>query len=127
MTSHIHNISIDCENPFELAQFWGAVLGRPVDPDNEPGDDETGIELGELGGWLLFQRVPEGKVVKNRLHLCLEPDGGRDGEVDRLLGLGAAFVDDLRTSDGRGWAVLGDPEGNEFCVLRSADERAATP
>ena len=43
-----------------------------------------------------------------------------------MLALGAALVDDRRRPDGTGWAVLADPEGNEFCVLRSAAERAAT-
>jgi predicted enzyme related to lactoylglutathione lyase len=64
--------------------------------------------------------------VKNRLHLCLQPDIPRDEEVERLLGLGATLADDRRNADGTGWAVLTDPEGNEFCVLRSAAERAAT-
>jgi predicted enzyme related to lactoylglutathione lyase len=64
--------------------------------------------------------------VKNRLHLCLQPDIPRDEEVERLLGLGATLFDDRRNPDGTGWAVLTDPEGNEFCVLRSAAERAAT-
>ncbi len=57
------------------------------------------------------------------MHLCLRPvDRSRDEEVDRLLGIGATLVDDLRDGD-RGWAVLADPEGNEFCVLSTrADE-----
>ena len=47
--------------------------------------------------------------------------------MERLLGLGATMVSDLRNPDGSGWAVLADPEGNEFCVLRSESERAAVP
>lgn len=67
----------------------------------------------------------EGKSVKNRLHLCLQPDDRtRDEEVDRIVGLGATLVSDQRRPGGAGWAVLADPEGNEFCVLRSAVERA---
>ena len=70
--------------------------------------------------------MPEPKTVKNRLHLDLVPvDRTRDEEVDRVLGLGAVLVDDCRRPDGTGWAVLADPEGNEFCVLRSEAERAA--
>lgn len=66
------------------------------------------------------------KAVKNRLHLDLQPQGRtRDEEVTRLLALGAVLVDDRRRPDGRGWAVLADIEGNEFCVERSAAERAA--
>jgi predicted enzyme related to lactoylglutathione lyase len=52
-------------------------------------------------------------------------DRTRDEEVERLLGLGATLVADHRRPDGSGWAVLADPEGNEFCVERSAAERAA--
>ena len=65
---------------------------------------------------LLFALVPEDKSAKNRLHLDLRPDD-RDGEVARLISLGAERVD-----VGQGepsWIVLADPEGNEFCVLRS--------
>ncbi len=72
----------------------------------------------------MFLKAPESKVVKNRLHLCLEPQQPRDAEVDRLLALGAAMHDDQRSGDGAGWVVLRDPEGNEFCVLLSAEERA---
>ena len=61
--------------------------------------------------------MPESKTVKNRMHMCLVPvDRTRDEEVERLLTLGASVVDDRRNGD-RGWAVLADPEGNEFCVL----------
>lgn len=125
MASTIRNITVDCAKPYQLARFWSAVLDRPVDADNEPGDDEVGIAL-DTGGYLLFQQVPEAKAVKNRLHLCLQPDQRREDEVQRVLGLGAALVDDHRREDGTGWAVLADPEGNEFCVLRSAEERRAT-
>jgi predicted enzyme related to lactoylglutathione lyase len=79
------------------------------------------------GAGLLFVTVPEAKSGKNRLHLDLQPqDRSRDEEVTRLLALGAALVDDRREPDGTGWAVLADPEGNEFCVERSEPERAAT-
>jgi hypothetical protein len=66
---------------------------------------------------LLFIRVPETKAVKNRLHLDLVPtERTRDEEVSRLVAAGAAVVDDHRGPEGRGWVVLADPEGNEFCV-----------
>ncbi|GHH28703.1 hypothetical protein GCM10017774_03330 [Lentzea cavernae] len=77
------------------------------------------------GPVLFFNQVPEPKTVKNRLHLCLRPDTTRDEEVERLLGLGATLVGDHRNPDGTGWAILADPEGNEFCVLRSESERSA--
>jgi predicted enzyme related to lactoylglutathione lyase len=126
MPSSIRNVTLDCSQAWPLAQFWSAVLDRPIHPDNEPSDDEVGILLAETGGEFILIEVPEPKTGKNRMHVCLEPDGPRDAEVDRILGLGATLVNDLRTPDGRGWAVLADPEGNEFCVLRSAEERAAT-
>jgi Glyoxalase-like domain len=72
--------------------------------------------------------VPDAKLVKNRLHLDLRPvEGDRDTELARLLDLGATEVDDRRLSDGRGWVVLADPEGNEFCILRSLTEVEAQP
>ncbi|WP_342748610.1 VOC family protein [Nonomuraea indica] len=68
---------------------------------------------------LLFVRVPEGKTVKNRLHLDVSPiDGSTDAEVARLLGLGAVKVD-VGQGPGRSWVVMADPEGDEFCVLRT--------
>ena len=60
------------------------------------------------------------------MHLCLRPvDRSRDEEVERILGLGAQLVDDLRDGD-TGWAVLADPEGNEFCVLATRADDAGT-
>ncbi|OXM59744.1 VOC family protein [Amycolatopsis vastitatis] len=125
MPSSVLNVSVDCADPYALCQFWSQVTGKPIPDIDQPGDDEVGFELND-GTALLFLRVPEPKTVKNRLHLCLQPDVPRDEEVGRLLGLGATVVDDRRKPDGTGWAVLADPEGNEFCVLRSAAERAAT-
>jgi hypothetical protein len=124
MVSVVQNVAIDCADAYELARFWSGVTGRPLHPEDGPGSRETQVELAE-GLVLYFNQVPEPKTVKNRLHLCLRPDTSRDQEVDRLLGLGAAFVADHRDPDGSGWAVLADPEGNEFCVLRSESDRAA--
>ncbi|WP_043835433.1 MULTISPECIES: VOC family protein [unclassified Amycolatopsis] len=124
MTSYVDNITVDCADPWALAQFWTKVTGRPVGEDDRQGDPEIGITL-DSGVTLLFIAVPETKTVKNRMHLCLAPDDGtRDEEVDRLLKLGATLHSDHRRDDGTGWAVLQDPEGNEFCVLRSAAEKA---
>lgn len=123
MTSVLENVAIDCADAYELARFWSAVTGCPVHPDARPGDHETQVMLSD-GPVLYFNQVPEPKTVKNRLHLCLRPTTSREAEVERLLGLGASFVADRRQPDGAGWAVLADPEGNEFCVLRSASERA---
>ncbi|HEX6517211.1 MAG TPA: VOC family protein [Nocardioidaceae bacterium] len=125
MASRIMNTCIDCADPYSLAEFWSKVLDVPMDPEDTPEGDEAGFEIAP-GQNLLFLKVPEPKQVKNRMHICLEPQQRRDAEVERLLGIGATMYDDLRQPDGSGWAVLRDPEGNEFCVLRSAAERAAT-
>ncbi|WP_405020742.1 VOC family protein [Kitasatospora sp. NBC_00070] len=124
MVSVVQNVAIDCADAYQLAWFWSTVTGRPLDPDCRPGDRETQVLLAE-GPVLYFNQVPEAKQGKNRIHLCLRPETSRDQEVERLLGLGAGLVADHRRPDGSGWAVLADPEGNEFCVLRSASDRAA--
>jgi predicted enzyme related to lactoylglutathione lyase len=73
---------------------------------------------------MLFIGVPEGKAVKNRIHIDWQPDERtRDEEVERLLTLGATIFEDHRTPEGTGWVTMQDPEGNEFCVERSAAER----
>ncbi|TAM86878.1 MAG: VOC family protein [Jatrophihabitans sp.] len=117
MTSRTANFCLDANDPHAQAAWWAQVLDDFVpEVDDDPSEDEAGLR-GPGGRWLLFLRVPESKTVKNRMHMCLRPvDRGRDEEVDRLLALGATVVNDLRTPDG-GWAVLADPEGNEFCVL----------
>jgi predicted enzyme related to lactoylglutathione lyase len=122
MPSTVFNIAFDCRDPYELALFWSAVTGRPISDDDHPGDPEASVPQRD-GTNLWFNRVPEPKTVKNRVHVCLRPDVPRDVEVDRLLGIGATMATDRRNPDGSGWAVLADPEGNEFCVLRSAAER----
>ncbi|MCG6494414.1 VOC family protein [Kitasatospora sp. A2-31] len=124
MVSVVQNVAVDCADAYELARFWSRVTGRPLDPESRPGDRETRVLLAE-GPVLYFNQVPEPKRIKNRIHLCLRPETSRDQEVERLLGLGAALVADHRNPDGSGWAVLADPEGNEFCVLRSDSDRTA--
>jgi len=83
--------------------------------------DETGLSLAAPGTTMptldIF-RVPEKKMVKNRLHLDLRADGSSTAaELDRLLGLGATRVDVGQGPDVT-WVVLADPEGNEFCLLQ---------
>lgn len=123
MTSAIHHVTFSCSDAYALGSFWSEVLGQPLHDDDKPGDPEALIE----GAGLLFVTVPDPKTVRNRVHLDVQPqDRTRDEEVTRLLTLGATLLDDQRRPDGTGWAVLTDPEGNEFCVERSATERAAT-
>jgi len=111
-----------------MSVFWGRVLGFAEDPDdpNEPGDEECMVFSSDGTQRLLFIGVPDAKQVKNRLHLDLKPaDRTREQELARLLELGAREVADRRP-DGSGWVVLADPEGNEFCILRSDAERVAS-
>jgi hypothetical protein len=94
--------------------------GRPAFRDliavrhpDDPYDEDSGTGLGRR---LLFQRVPEAKTVKNRLHLDLHPgQGRRAGEVERLRGLGASVLREVKEPSGE-WVVMADPEGNEYCV-----------
>ena len=132
MTSFVSHTSTDCANAYELSEWWKQVLGYVdvADDPNEPGHEECMILSPETGHKLLFIEVPEAKSVKNRLHLDLRPaDRTQEGEVQRLLGIGATQVADLRGKygPGTGWVVLADPEGNEFCILKSEAERAAAP
>ncbi|MFF2777340.1 VOC family protein [Streptomyces sp. NPDC058052] len=125
MMSVVQNVAIDCSDAYRLARFWSEVTGAPLHPDDAPGAPETQVLLPE-GPVLYFNQVPEPKTAKNRIHLCLRPTTTREEEVERLTALGATLVHDLREPGGAGWAVLADPEGNEFCVLRSDSDRAAT-
>jgi predicted enzyme related to lactoylglutathione lyase len=118
----IRTITIDCADPEAVGRFWELLLGWPL--ELEPDGSDAFLANPAGGPNLLFQRVPEPKRVKNRVHLDLGPtDRSRDQEVERLLGAGATIVGDHRKPDGTGWVVMADPEGNEFCVERSDAER----
>ncbi|WP_404961299.1 VOC family protein [Streptomyces sp. 147326] len=122
----VRHITFDALDPYRVAEFWSAVTGYPIHPDDVEGDDEILLEPAQPGvPGLLFIRVPDAKSVKNRVHLDIQPPTGtRDETVERLIGLGAKLVDDRRDEDGvMGWVVLADPEGNELCIERSAVER----
>lgn len=126
MVSRIRHVSVDCRDAYALASWWKQVLGyRDLDDDpNEPGHEECLIVDPDSRAELLFLQVPETKHVKNRVHLDICPtDRRRDDEIERVLGLGATEVADHRRPDGSGWMVLADPEGNEFCIVRSDAER----
>jgi hypothetical protein len=126
MTSRFTELVVDCHDPERLAAFWCAVLDFKVIDRSEDkveiGSWEPTVEevrARQMPPTLLFIRVPEGKIVKNRLHLDVSPiDGSTDNEVARLLGLGAAKVD-VGQGPGRSWVLMADPEGNEFDVLRT--------
>jgi hypothetical protein len=116
MTSRIHVIAIDAIQPRLVADFWCAVLGWQVVEE----DDEGNLSIAAPdGAWPAIDvlSVPESKSVKNRLHFDLRADGvSTDEELRRLLELGATRVDVGQSPDSS-WVVLGDPEGNEFCLL----------
>jgi len=130
MAAFVSHTTLDSRNAYELSEWWKRVLGYvDVEGDpNLPGHEECMIVDAETGHRLLFIEVPDEKRVKNRVHLDLRPRSGtRDEELRRLVALGATQVDDLRGKygPGTGWVVLADPEGNEFCILRSEAERTA--
>ena len=119
------NTCIDAHDPIAQATWWASVLDDHERVDDGSWSDDEAELRGPGGRWLIFLKVPEAKVVKNRMHLCLRPvDHDRDAEVERLLARGASLVDDLRDGPERGWAVLADPEGNEFCVLTQQADAA---
>lgn len=123
MTSKLTEIAIDCADPRALADFWCAVLGYEVQLEEDdlvtigsPLVPEGRERPGPVPPTLTFARVPEGKTVKNRLHLDVNPtDRTQAEEVRRLLDLGAQHADVGQGE--QSWVVLTDPEGNEFCVL----------
>jgi Glyoxalase-like domain len=125
MTSKFTELAIDCADPAGLARFWCDVLGYEVqDEDDElvaigsPSVPDGKARLGPVPPTLTFLRVPEGKTVKNRLHIDVNPtDREQDEEVRRLLDLGARHAD-VGQGDAS-WVVLTDLEDNEFCVLAS--------
>jgi hypothetical protein len=129
MMARLRDIVVDCAYPAALARFWAAALENyavaPYDEDelqrlrsigvDDPEDDPTVLVIGLPGlPRLWFQKVPEPKTVKNRMHLDLACDDA-DAEVTRLVTLGAR-VADHQPNDALIW--MEDPEGNEFCVLR---------
>lgn len=120
MTSRISHTSVDARDAYAQSVWWAQVLDWTEDPDdpNLPEHEECLILSRDRSQLLLFIRVPDDKVVKNRLHLDLRPvDGTREREVERLIALGATQLGDFRRPDSSGWITLADPEGNEFCVL----------
>lgn len=137
-------VAFDAADPRSLSEFWAAVLGYVVQPP--PGEhDSWDSWLQEMGipeeSWndasaivdpdgdgprVFFQRVPEGKTAKNRVHLDVNAGGGHDVEyadridavdrhVDKLIDLGGTKVEAV-SKRGEYWVVMQDPEGNEFCV-----------
>ncbi|MFI9295850.1 VOC family protein [Streptomyces gardneri] len=120
-------VTYDCADPGAVAAFWAEVLGYRFQPPPEGFVDWAAItDPDGKGPRMYFQKVPEGKTVKNRLHLDVRSAPGLTGdermdalevEAARLEGLGAKRLYRLDADDeNEGIIVMGDPEGNEFCL-----------
>lgn len=111
----IHGVVVDCADPERVSAFWQAVLGweyRRRSPDWH--------SLANPNGWphLSFGVVPEGKVVKNRVHLDIRPESGTlEDERARLERLGATTLRLVDENPDDVHYIMADPEGNEFCIL----------
>jgi len=111
-------IQIDCADPLRLATFWGAMLGQAFDqPLGEPVHYIGLVPTTPGAAIVSFQRVPEAKAVKNRLHLDIEVDDV-DVAAARVVELGGSIApgDDFHEY-GFSWRLAADPEGNEFCLI----------
>jgi catechol 2,3-dioxygenase-like lactoylglutathione lyase family enzyme len=131
-----YSVAIDSHDIAAQARWWADVLGWEVDYESghevwivPPGQEKEAVDGST---WALqrpalcFVAVPEGKTVKNRLHLDLAPwvDDDHAATVDAVIAKGATRVDVGQDPDPSKttWAVLADPEGNEFCILSSRGE-----
>ena len=129
MTSFISHTTVDCHNAYELSEWWKPVLGFVdiEDDPNLPGHEECMILDPETGHQVLFIEVPDPTPGKPRIHFDVRPrERSRDEEVEWLLTYGATQVADHRGKygPGTGWVTFADPEGNQFCVLKSKAELA---
>ncbi|HEY3163294.1 MAG TPA: VOC family protein [Candidatus Limnocylindrales bacterium] len=111
---HPHNVVIDCADHDLVVPFWEAALGWKAQRINEqfvglraPAEERIDFDI-------LFQKVPEPKLAKNRAHIDFDA-ADMEGEVERLIGLGGSKVAEHNLGSFR-WTIVADPEGNEFCV-----------
>jgi predicted enzyme related to lactoylglutathione lyase len=119
MAKSLLGIVVDCRDSFSQASYWATVLGHQV---SERNTDEYLVSDPSSGGTpLYFMNVPEAKTVKNRMHIDIATDGSVEDEVTRLVAFGGTLVemrqDPATLANPDTWAVMQDPEGNEFCVL----------
>jgi catechol 2,3-dioxygenase-like lactoylglutathione lyase family enzyme len=132
MSIRWYTVVIDCRDVAAQSRWWSQVLDWRVvyEAANEVVvvpphaiDPDRTIPRQERGPGLIFVPVPEGKTLKNRLHIDLapSPDAGQEAEVRRLEGLGARRVGVGQDPDQVSWVVMADPEGNEFCVLSARE------
>jgi hypothetical protein len=120
------SVEFDCASPPELARFWAEALHYPGLPVDLPDGEDVMLEAPEGLTDIYFQRVPEGKVGKNRLHLdlmvggegTLEERSARiNAEAARLVALGGSDARGPIAEGGSYWMRMQDPEGNEFCLV----------
>ena len=111
-------IQIDCRDPRRLARFWGAVFGVAIDSTlGEPAHYVGLAQAGPDHPHISFQRVPEPKTLKNRLHLDIQVDDIEQATAQiETLGGRRLPGEDFREHGFR-WRVMVDPEGNEFCLV----------
>lgn len=132
MSLRWYSVVVDCRDIAAQARWWAETLGWRI--AFESGDEVAVVSpvaldparfvpVEERQQGLVFVRVPEGKTVKNRLHIDLAPraDDDQAAEVERLIARAATRVNVGQDESSVGWVVLADPEGNEFCVLSSRD------
>jgi hypothetical protein len=114
MGARIGNIALDCDDALKLAGFWSAVLGRPLDMgSSEFFASIGGADAGRQEPAWYFNKVPEPKQAKNRVHIDLvDPD---PDIVNKLVRFGATVIGKHQIR-GHSWTVMQDPEGNEFCI-----------
>lgn len=133
----IDAVAFDCEDAAPLARFWAAALDWSIAPYDEdelarlqekgivdPEDDPSVVLEPPDGSGLpvlVFTEVPEEKATKNRVHLDLVASSSLEQEVERLNALGASLRN-WAEEEGNVWAVMLDPQGNEFCVMPPDDD-----
>jgi catechol 2,3-dioxygenase-like lactoylglutathione lyase family enzyme len=131
MSIRWYSVVVDCKDIKAQSRWWAEALGWRVafEADDEVAvvpphalDETRGIPVLEQSPGLVFVSVPEGKTIKNRLHIDVAPPAGGDqeAEVRRLEALGARRAD-VGQGPEVSWVVMADPEGNEFCVLTARD------
>ena len=119
MALSIETLTWDCRTPEAIATFWASVLGYDLVDIDDEGAEIRDPERKDVP--ILFLVVPEGKSVKNRLHLDLRPETSMVEEKERVLALGAREFRYV-AEGGSYWTVMLDPEGNEFCILRGPED-----
>jgi hypothetical protein len=111
----LDELVVDCADPHRLAEFWSTVLSYEISDED---DELAAIEdPGGGGPSICFQKVPEPRPGKNRVHFDLSvAEHELDGTVLSLVALGASKLEIGQGHDSS-WVVMADPEGNEFCVV----------